>query len=67
MHCVIATKQEVTDRYDVVEKAGGQKEKDDTGQRGDDQPMMSFERRGHGCHNYHLVGTPESETSLPSY
>jgi hypothetical protein len=35
VHCVIATKQKVTDRYDIVEKAGGQKEKDDAGQRGD--------------------------------
>jgi hypothetical protein len=51
---VIAAKQEVTDRNYVVEEAGGQEEQDDKGQRDYDQPMMSFERRGHGCHDYHL-------------
>jgi hypothetical protein len=40
VHRVIAAKQEVTDRDDVVEEAGGQKEQDNTSQRGDDQPMM---------------------------
>jgi hypothetical protein len=40
VHRVIAAKQEVTDRDDVVEKAGGQEEQDHAGQRGDDQLMM---------------------------
>ena len=55
MQCVIATEQVVTDRYNIVEKAGRQKEQDDTRQHGDDQPVMLFERRGHGCHDRHLV------------
>jgi hypothetical protein len=54
VHRVIASKQEMTDRDDVVEEAGGQEEEDDKGQRGDDQPMMSFDRQGHSCHDYHL-------------
>jgi hypothetical protein len=40
MHCVIAAKQEMADRYDVVEKAGGQKEQDNAAQRGYDQSVM---------------------------